>query len=153
MKGIYIILLICVVVVLIIWTSCKRSEKYANRFSGPAYINECEFNPACLWDIARTVQLSNGMEGVCTLNGVACPAFSKNHDRARWAGKSPTMVDAIYDKQEHPWRYIGDGSYRTWVKHYDRFANKEGYAGNYTSPAEMDNSWGQSGETALDMLV
>ncbi len=98
-------LLLCVVIFLVVLffiSSCSLScnskgEGYANRFGGLAYRDECEFQPACLWDTARWVQLSNGMEGVCTLHGKACPAFSKDHDRARYVGKSPDMVDDIYN--------------------------------------------------------
>nr|QBK86602.1 MAG: hypothetical protein LCMAC102_03970 [Marseillevirus LCMAC102] len=96
-------LLLCVVIFLVILffisSSCSSDEKYANRFGGLAYRDECEFQPACLWDTARWVQLSNGMEGVCTLHGKACPAFSKDHDRARYVGKSPDMVDDIYNAE------------------------------------------------------
>ncbi|MDX1471587.1 MAG: hypothetical protein R3213_08840, partial [Flavobacteriaceae bacterium] len=59
----------------------------------------CEFQPACLWDTGRWVQLSNGMEGICTLHGIACPAFSKNHDRSRDLGMSPTMTGNRYMKE------------------------------------------------------
>ena len=71
------------------------SEGY-NRFSGLPYVSMCEFQPACLWDTARWVQLSNGMEGVCTLHGIACPAFSNDNDRSRNMGFSPTMVSDRY---------------------------------------------------------
>jgi hypothetical protein len=37
--------------------------------------NACEFNRECLFDNARTIGLSNGMEGVCTTHGLACPSF------------------------------------------------------------------------------
>lgn len=45
------------------------------RFAGPPLINACEFQRECLYDNARTIQLSNGMEGVCTNHGLACPSF------------------------------------------------------------------------------
>ncbi len=75
---------------------CPNKEESYTRYSGTPLVSECEFQPACLWDTARWVQLSNGMEGVCTLHGIACPAFSKDHDRARNAGLSPTMVSDRY---------------------------------------------------------
>ena len=72
--------------------SKENSSEGYNRFDDLPYVNMCEFQPACLWDTARWVQLSNGMEGVCTLHGIACPAFSKDHDRSRNMGLSPDMV-------------------------------------------------------------
>ena len=78
-------MLLCTVLIVIglffLFSKCNSSEKYNGRFSRLAYKNSCEFQPACLYDTARWVQLSNGMEGVCTLNGMACPAFSKNHSK------------------------------------------------------------------------
>lgn len=115
MKGIALILIL-VLLGLLLFSNCHLKchkfdgmENYANRFSGLNYVNACEYNDACRWDVGRTVQLSNGMEGVCTLNGLACPSFSKDHDRAQYAGMSPTMVDAYYDKKVHPWRYDDSG--------------------------------------------
>lgn len=87
-------LLVIVVIGVILYRNYR--EKYGGRFSGPAYYNACEFQPACLWDTARWVRLSNGEEGVCTLHGMACPAFSKDHDRGRRMGLSPDMVDDMY---------------------------------------------------------
>jgi len=72
-----------------------RKEPF-NRYTTPPYPNMCEFNEECMWDVARTVQLSNGMEGVCTLHGIACPSFSKDNASAMTAGLSPTMVDNDY---------------------------------------------------------
>lgn len=44
--------------------------------------NGCEFQEPCLWDTARWITLSDGTEGVCTLNGKACPAFSKDQTKS-----------------------------------------------------------------------
>ncbi len=75
--------------------SGDESDNYM-RFGGPPYTSSCEFQPACLWNTARTVQLSNGMQGVCTLHGIACPSFSLDHDRMRTMGLSSTMVADNY---------------------------------------------------------
>jgi hypothetical protein len=101
MKNSVFIILIVIAIAIGICVYMSKSEKYAGRFSGP-YANACEFNTACMWDTARTVQMKNGMEGVCTLNGMACPAFGKDHERARYAGKSPTMVDMLYSAMTRP---------------------------------------------------
>jgi hypothetical protein len=45
------------------------------RFGGSSLENACEFNEECLFDNARTIGMSNGMEGVCTTHGLACPSF------------------------------------------------------------------------------
>jgi len=99
------VLLLCGVIFLVLLylvSSCSMkcsgtdsSENYI-RYGGLPYVSMCEIQPACLWDTARWVQLSNGMEGVCTLHGIACPAFSKDHDRARNMGLSPSMVSDRY---------------------------------------------------------
>lgn len=91
-SGIFILIL-CVVIAIAL--SVKPHERF-NRYITAPYPNMCEFNEECMWDTARTVQLSNGMEGVCTLHGIACPSFSKDNSAARTAGVSPTMVDANY---------------------------------------------------------
>lgn len=89
-----LLILAVVVVVGLLW----HKEGY-RRYSQYPLAGSCEFQPACLYDTARWVQLSNGMEGVCTLHGLACPAFSKDHDAARNMGLSPTMVDDRYMKE------------------------------------------------------
>lgn len=94
------ILLLLIVGILFFIFMYTRNEKFT-RYNTPPYIDSCEFQPACLWDTARWVQLSNGMEGVCTLHGIACPAFSKDHDRARNMGLSPDMVDDRYMRHLH----------------------------------------------------
>ena len=72
---------------------CSNNENYSSK----PLDNACEYNEACLWDTARWVQMKNGMEGVCTLHGIACPAFSKDHSRSIWQGLSPPMVDNEYN--------------------------------------------------------
>ena len=86
----------------------KNKENFT-RYTGIPYPNMCEFNEDCMWDTARWVQLSNGMEGVCTLHGIACPAFSKDHEYARTRGLSPDMVDEKWAQKirmDNP--FIGD---------------------------------------------
>ena len=73
----------------------SRSEGF-NRYGKPPYVDMCEFQPDCLFDAARTIQLSNGMAGNCTLHGLACPSFSKDHNRAKNMGLSNTMVSDNY---------------------------------------------------------
>lgn len=48
-------------------------------FNAPDGMGACEFSEACLGNVARWAQMSNGMEGNCTLGGILCPAFSKDH--------------------------------------------------------------------------
>ena len=99
-------LILCAIGLLIIFLflvgnctlSCSSSEDY-RRYNRLPYVRQCEFQPACLWDTARTIQLSSGQEGVCTLHGIACPSFSKDHDRARNFGLSPDMVGDMYMKR------------------------------------------------------
>jgi hypothetical protein len=90
-----LIISVLAIVILYVIFKCSKKDKFV-RFGGPPFTSSCEFQPACLWDTARWVQLSNGMEGVCTLNGLACPSFSQDHDRIRTMGLSPTMVDDEY---------------------------------------------------------
>ncbi len=87
MKGVIVILVLFVIfIVLICGTGPKENF---NRYNSLAYSypGACEFQPDCLYDTARWIQLSNGMEGVCTLNGTACPAFSKDHSSSKFYGK------------------------------------------------------------------
>lgn len=93
-QKLIVFVLILIIIVFLLQNS-NESEGYG-RFSGPAYVDACEFQPECLWDTARTIQLSNGQAGVCTLHGIACPSFSKDHDRSRYAGMSPSMVGDVY---------------------------------------------------------
>ena len=84
------------IILLIIFCSMNKKKKTDGylRVGSPPLAYSCEFQPACLWDTARWVQLSNGMQGVCTLHGIACPSFSTDHDRNRFKSKSPTMVSS-----------------------------------------------------------
>lgn len=108
-------------VYLLISNRFSKKDRYL-RFASPPYTSSCEFQPACLWDTARWVQLSNGMEGNCILHGIACPSFEQDHNRIRNMGLSPDMVD-------------------------DRFARRlrEGYEGTddvYDQPSEDDYNEG-----------
>lgn len=94
-SGILLLCFLLFLVILFMISSCSMSSSEKDsyvRFGGPPYTSSCEFQPACLWDTARWIQLSNGMQGVCTLHGIACPSFSTDHDRMRNMGLSPTMV-------------------------------------------------------------
>ncbi len=116
----------------VIWmVSTPRNEGF-NRYVTPPYPNMCEFNEECMWDTARTVQLSNGMEGVCTLHGIACPSFSKDNVSSRNFELSPTMVDNDYYRsiiKQNP--FIGSDKNsalsNTWgvnppiINHYNRY--------------------------------
>jgi len=98
-----------VVFVAVVAFAIYKSREHFTRYTGVPYPNMCEFNRDCLWDTARWVQLSNGMEGVCTLHGIACPAFSKNHVEASTVGLSPDMVSERWAnrlRQQHP--FIAD---------------------------------------------
>ena len=95
------ILIAIVILILAILLLVGNSDEGFNRYDALPYQYECEFQPDCLWDTARWVQMSNGMEGVCTLQGLACPAFSKDHDTSRYMGLSPTMVSDNYMKEIH----------------------------------------------------
>ena len=75
------------IVIYLIVVDCPQSSS-TDEYKHLPYSNSCEFKPQCLWDSARTIQLSNGMEGNCTLHGIACPSFSLDHDRKRNMGLS-----------------------------------------------------------------
>ena len=85
-NPITIILCVILFLVIIYLLSGKCKKDNYTRYGGLPYSESCEFQPACLWDTARTIQLSNGMGGVCTLHGMACPSFSTDHDRQRTMG-------------------------------------------------------------------
>lgn len=70
-----IILVIVLVVLFVIVMKNVFFKENFQRFGGPPLVNACEFQPECLYDNARTIGLSNGMEGVCTTHGLACPSF------------------------------------------------------------------------------
>lgn len=103
-------IVLCILLVLLgvyLLTSCSQKDSYL-RFASPPYTSACEFQPACLWDTARWVQLSNGMEGVCVLHGMACPSFEQDHNRIRNMGLSPDMVDDRYMRELEKENYEGD---------------------------------------------
>jgi len=68
------ILLIGFFIIALVILSQSIFKESFSRFGGNLS-NACEFNHECLWDNARTIGLSNGMEGVCTTHGLACPSF------------------------------------------------------------------------------
>lgn len=157
MKPTYIILGI-LIIGSIIYALCTNKEKF-NKYTTTPYPNSCEFNEECMWDTARWVQMSNGMEGVCTLHGIACPAFSKNHVAASVRGLSPTMIDNNYYAsliKQNP--FIGDNANYalsdTWglnppvINHYNRF----GPMVRGSQPNEYFDGIGNfDGETAIEL--
>lgn len=92
-KILPIVLLVGVLILVGYCLYAKYMEKYQG---GGGYFNECEFQPDCLWDTGRTIQLSDGRAGVCTLHGKACPAFQVDHTRSKAWGLSPVMVDTEF---------------------------------------------------------
>lgn len=94
MKPLYLALMLFVLAIAM-WYANPKHENF-NRYTTLPYPNMCEYNEECAWDVARTVQMSNGMEGNCTLHGIACPSFSKDNVSSRNFGLSPTMVDNDY---------------------------------------------------------
>jgi hypothetical protein len=93
MKAI-IFVAVLVVILVLIGTLAKKvpvqyggmaNERYTpfshlrSPYNAPDGMGACEFSEACLGNVARWAQMSNGMEGTCTLGGILCPAFSKDH--------------------------------------------------------------------------
>jgi len=111
-------LIIIVVVIIITFAYTKKEKFFPLGYRGDIYPESCEFQKDCLWDTARWVQLSNGMEGVCTLHGIACPAFSKDHYRAMRDRYTDGNIDLIDDNYAAALRRssIMNGG---MVKHYD----------------------------------
>lgn len=70
-------ILICVVVfvLLILIIRMMRDNENFQRLGGPPLAYACEFRRECLEDNNRSIALTNGMEGVCTMDGLACPSF------------------------------------------------------------------------------
>jgi len=64
-----------VIIILVIFLIKALTKESFQRFGGPPMVYSCEFNRECLYDNARTIAMSNGMEGVCTTHGLACPSF------------------------------------------------------------------------------
>jgi hypothetical protein len=64
------------------------------RFGGPSLENACEFNEECLFDNSRTIEMSNGMEGVCTTHGLACPSFMLSQNQ--YLGNNNPLSPAQY---------------------------------------------------------
>ena len=118
---ILIIIVIVVILVVIFFGRCNKDESYRNitQAWNSQNISACEFNESCLGDSARTVQLSSGIEGVCTLDGIACPSFSQDHIALSNLGMSPDQVDDRYMQKMHEgfeipseyYQYLDDPSY------------------------------------------
>lgn len=87
MKAIIFVLTLIIILVLIGALVKKKGvgEGYMpyshlrSPYNAPDGMGACEFSEACLGNVARWAQMSNGMEGNCTLGGILCPAFSKDH--------------------------------------------------------------------------
>ena len=83
--AIVILLAILVIILLVIVTTTNKHESFMpyahlmQPFNSIAGMQGCEFNQDCFTNNVKWTNLSNGMEGVCTQGGIACPAFSKDH--------------------------------------------------------------------------
>lgn len=106
-QGFITVLVIVVVLfVVLLWNqsqSAQSQPQSAGQDSGTQEsfaryprIAACELNAACMWDASRQVTMNNGLEGVCTSHGIACPAFGKDHIRALDRGLSPVTISNIY---------------------------------------------------------
>lgn len=100
LSALTIVLSIVLAVLLIFLVSgpTANSKDDFLRFTKYPLRSYCELSEPCLWDSARQVTLSNGMEGVCTSHGIACPSFSKDHDRSMVTGMTPDMVSSLYQQ-------------------------------------------------------
>jgi hypothetical protein len=84
MKAVVFVVVLLVILVLI-GLLRKGSEGYTpyshlrSPYNAPDGMGACEFSVDCLDRTAGWSTMSNGMEGVCTLGGILCPAFSKDH--------------------------------------------------------------------------
>lgn len=92
---------ILALLLIILFTKTPASDQSGDvdtylRFVKDPLRDYCELNEACLWDSSRQVSLSNGMEGVCTSQGIACPSFSKDHSKALDAGLPPVVLGSLY---------------------------------------------------------
>ncbi len=111
---------------------CGQKDTYSNTLSegngrGGVYykinaINKyapnrgkCEFNYHCLWDISRWVPMKDGTQGMCTLGGLACPAFSIDHDRLKYLGKAPDVLGTLYNDYL---KYKNYHKFNTIANHY-----------------------------------
>lgn len=85
MNAIIFVTVLLILLVLIGIVTKRPSESYTpyshlrSPYNAPDGMGACEFSEACLGNVARWAQMSNGMEGNCTLGGILCPAFSKDH--------------------------------------------------------------------------
>lgn len=80
MSGALVLLLVALALFIILLGSVVKKEGYLPYvhlrapFNGPDSIGGCEFQEDCLGNVGgRTIQLSNGLQGVCYSSAVACP--------------------------------------------------------------------------------
>lgn len=101
MQGI-VILLVALLIGLFLYAysscglRCKNSEGY--RFGGGGYFDQCEYNEDCAGNLGKTGPMSNGMTGVCVMNGKICPSFSTDTSRQRFYGLDPNLVENDFNK-------------------------------------------------------
>lgn len=74
-----VLLLIALVLFIVLLGTFQKKEGYLPYvhlrapFNGPDSVGGCEFQEDCLGNVGgRTIQLSNGLEGVCYAGGIAC---------------------------------------------------------------------------------
>jgi hypothetical protein len=97
LSALTIVLSIVLAVLLIFLISGPEKDTFL-KFNKYPLRSYCELSEPCLWDSSRQVTLSNGMEGVCTSHGIACPSFSKDHNKTNFAGLTPDMVSSLYQQ-------------------------------------------------------
>lgn len=69
-----VFIVVLVVVILVVLVVQSNNEKF-RRLGGPSLAYSCEFRKECLEDNTRSIALTSGIEGVCTMHGLACPSF------------------------------------------------------------------------------
>lgn len=78
----FLLILFSILLLIVVISFLNKKEKYVPFFrlrgpyNSPGGIGGCEFSRDCLANIAKTSQMSNGLQGVCTAGGVVCPSFS-----------------------------------------------------------------------------
>ena len=97
-----IALIVLGVVILIVGWLILQKHSSREGYSLAPNAAGCEFQEPCLWDTARWVTMNDGTQGVCTLHGMACPAFSMNHSRTKYLGRSPSAIDRDYYSNSFP---------------------------------------------------
>ena len=71
-------LLIVIVVVVLLFVILQSKNESFRRLGGPSLAYACEYREECLENNTRSIALTSGIEGVCTMHGLACPSFLLN---------------------------------------------------------------------------